>query len=416
MSLSLREGREPARAGSDAPAAINAPAGSDAPAGEGARGTGPADWRVRMRLARSRLIADPRFRHWAARIPGLRRIARGRALALFDMVAGFAYTKTLAASLDTGLLRALDGTALTRAEIGALPGLTAFPAPSTDALLTAAIGLDLIVRVADRYALGDAGASVLAEPGIPAMSAHHALTYRDLDDPVALLGVASGASGKSGRAETARFWEYAGGREDGTTPEGAARYSELMGVTQTFVAREIVAAYPFPRHRHLIDIGGGSGAFAEAVAQGAPGLRVTVFDLPDVASLARRRFEEAGLAPRCDAVGGSFHADDLPADGDLYSLVRVLYDHDDAPAQDLLRRLHDAMPEGATLIVAEPMARLGGHERVGAYFAMYLAAMQSGRCREPGEIMAMLREAGFRDARERPVASPLFTGLVVARR
>ena len=368
-----------------------------------------SDWRLRLRLLRSRIIASKRFRSLAARLPGIHRVARGRAMALFDMTAGFAYTQTLQAAIESGLLMGLHDRALTRSEIAALPGLADLPPASLDALLRAAEGLDLLVRVGDRYALGDAGASVVAEPGLAEMVRHHALTYRDLADPLLLLR-------GEGRAETARFWQYAGGRADGgTTPEGAERYSALMSATQDFVSREVTTAYPFARHRHLIDIGGGSGAFALAVARSTPAIRVTVFDLPDVAPLAEQRFAAEGFGERCDAAGGSFHDDDLPQ-GDVYSLVRVLYDHDDEPALDLLRRVHAAMPDGASLIVAEPMAGLKGHERVGSYFAMYLAAMQSGRCRTPREIVAMLREAGFSEARERPVTSPLFTGLVVAKR
>ena len=370
----------------------------------------PRDWRIRARLARSRLIASPRFRRLAARLPGLSAITRSRSRALFDLTAGFAYTQGLRAALESGLLDALADRAATRDELAATLVPDELSDGALDALLTAAIGLGLVVRVNEHYALDDAGVALLNEPGVAAMVRHHALTYRDLADPLALLRGGT-------QPETAAFWQYAGGRaEAGTTPEGAARYSELMAVTQGFVAREVIDAYPFGRHRHLIDIGGGSGAFALAAATAAPDLHVTVFDLPDVAPLAMERFAAAGLGDRAKSVGGSFHGDALPSDGDVYSLVRVLYDHDDAPALELLTRLRAAMPDGAILLVAEPMAELRGAKRSGAYFALYLAAMRSGRCRTPERIVTMLRAAGFRHARERWVRSPLFTGLVVAHR
>lgn len=359
--------------------------------------------RRRARLARSRLIASARFRTVAARTPGVRRVARSSANALFDLTAGFAYSQALAATVELGLIeRCANGA--TGADLAAVD----LPPPALDALLDAAVALDLLARVGDTYMPGDLGAALMGEPGLVAMVRHHALPYRDLARPVALL------RGET-EPETAAFWQYAGGRADGgTTAEGAARYSDLMAVTQGFVAREVVDAYPLRRHRHLVDVGGGSGAFALAAARAAPALRVTVFDLPDVAPLAAKRFAAEGLGARANAVGGSFHDDALPGDADLYSLVRVLYDHDDAPALDLLQRVRAAMPDGATLILAEPMADLPGHERVGAYFAMYLAAMRSGRCRSPTRICAMLHQAGFASARPRAVRSPLFTGLVVA--
>ena len=360
--------------------------------------------RQRARLACSALIGSPRFRSLSARTPGVRRIARARANALFDLTAGFAYSQALAATVDLGLIeRCANGA--TRAKLTEID----LPAPALDALIDAAVALDLLARIGDTYFPGDLGAALVGEPGLLAMVRHHALPYRDMADPVALLRGDTAP-------ETAAFWQYAGGRaDDGTTLDGAARYSDLMAVTQGFVAREVVDAYPLARHRHLLDVGGGAGAFAVAAARAAPKLRVTVFDLPDVVPLAAERFAAEGLGERGDTVGGSFHDDALPGDADLYSLVRVLYDHDDAPALDLLKRVRSAMPEGATLILAEPMAELPSHERVGAYFAMYLAAMRSGRCRSPARICAMLREAGFARAKPHRVRSPLFTGLVVAR-
>ena len=361
--------------------------------------------RRRARRARSRLIGNDRFRRAAAAIPGIRRIARSRANALFDLTAGFAYSQALFALVELDLIeRCLDG-----ASAATLADEVELPDAALVALLDAGVALGILARIGDSYFIGDLGAALLGEPGLVAMVRHHALTYRDLVDPVALLRGAT-------RPETAAFWQYAGGRAaEGTTPDGAARYSELMAATQGFVAREVVDAYRFGRHHHLVDVGGGTGAFAVAAARDAPRLRVTVFDLPDVAPLAARRLEAAGLAARATAIGGSFHDGELPRDGDVYTLVRVLYDHDDAPALALLQRLREAMPDGATLLVAEPMADLPGHPHVGAYFAMYLAAMRSGRCRSPQRIIAMLDRAGFRAAKRRRVRSPLFTGLVSAR-
>lgn len=361
--------------------------------------------RRRAWLARAGLIRSARFRRFAAATPGVRRIARARANALFDLTAGFAYSQALLAVVELDLVSRCTGGA-THEELAAD---IALPSGRLDTLLDAAVALDLLARIGDTYLPGDLGAALLGEPGLTAMIRHHALPYRDLQDPIALLRDET-------EPETAAFWQYAGGRADrGTTPDGAARYSALMETTQAFVAREVVDAVPFRRYQKLVDVGGGTGAFALAAARSAPELHVTVFDLPDVIALARERFEAAGLLDRSAAVGGSFHIDPLPGDGDIYSLVRVLYDHDDAPALDLLSRVRSAMPGGATLLVAEPMASIPGHERVGAYFAMYLAAMRSGRCRSPERLSAMLTDAGFSRVRNHKVRTPLFTGLILAR-
>ena len=113
--------------------------------------------------------------------------------------------------------------------------------------------------------------------------------------------------------------------------------------------------------------------------------------------------------------GDAFH-ESLPGGADLVSLVRVVHDHDDEAAMVLLRGVRAALPEGGTLLVAEPMAGVRGAERVGgAYFGLYLLAMGSGRARTPAELRGMLLRAGFRSARVRGTATPVQTGLIVAR-
>ncbi|MFY7916088.1 MAG: methyltransferase, partial [Rubrivivax sp.] len=139
-------------------------------------------------------------------------------------------------------------------------------------------------------------------------------------------------------------------------------------------------------------------------------------DLPAVADNARARFARLGLADRAQAKGGDFHRDALPEGADVVSLVRVIYDHDDAPALALLRQARRALQPGGTLLLAEPMAGTAGAERMGAaYFGLYLTAMGSGRSRTPAQLTAMLEQAGFADVRQRTTALPLQAGLLVAR-
>jgi demethylspheroidene O-methyltransferase len=226
---------------------------------------------------------------------------------------------------------------------------------------------------------------------------------------------------RRGHGELARYWAYAGGHAGDRAPgtleaQSTAPYSALMSATQPLVAGQVLDAYPIGRHRHLLDLGGGEGVFAAAALARAFRLRATVFDLPAVADAARARFARLGLADRAQAVGGDFHRDALPQGADIVSLVRVIYDHDDAPALAILRAARRALPRGGTLLLAEPMAATGGAEPMGAaYFGMYLLAMGSGRSRSAERLGALLREAGFERIRERATALPLQAGLLVAR-
>jgi demethylspheroidene O-methyltransferase len=165
-----------------------------------------------------------------------------------------------------------------------------------------------------------------------------------------------------------------------------------------------------------VDVGGGEGAFLEAVARAAPRLRLTLFDLPPVAERARLRFEGAGLSDRARVVGGDFHADPLPTGADLMTFVRVLHDHDDGPVLALLSAARRALPDDGTLLIVEPMAGVPGAEAMGdAYFGFYLLAMRRGRPRTPDELAELVRRAGFAEARALATRTPMLAGLLVAR-
>jgi demethylspheroidene O-methyltransferase len=189
-----------------------------------------------------------------------------------------------------------------------------------------------------------------------------------------------------------------------------------MALSQPMVAAEVLAAYPFERHRCLLDVGGGEGAFVAQVARRARGLALMLFDLPAVADRAAVRLAQLGLGERTRAFGGDFLVDPLPVGADIVSLVRVLHDHDDATVLALLQAIRRALPAGGTLLIAEPMSGTQGAEPVGdAYFGFYLLAMQRGRPRTPDELKALLARAGFGQSRLIPTNTPLVTRLLVAR-
>ena len=370
---------------------------------------GEPGWQDRWRAIRNRLLASPRFQRWAAAFPFTRPIARRRARDLFDLCAGFVYSQVLYACIDLNLFERLASGPRTTSDLARLLGL---PEPGALRLLKAAETLGLVERAGpDRFALGELGAALLGNPGVAEMVRHHAMLYRDLADPVALL------KGIRGPTNLGSYWAYAGeGRPETLNGDRTRDYSDLMGVSQALIAGDVLDAYPLARHHRLLDIGGGNGAFLSAAGARWPDLKLALFDLPPVAEQARARFEREGLADRAEAVGGDLFADPLPRGADCCSLIRVVHDHDDGPALAILKAARAALEPGGALILAEPMSGTPGAEPIGeAYFGFYLLAMGSGRPRTPGELIAMLDAAGFSGAGLRPTRRPLLTRLIVAK-
>ena len=339
----------------------------------------------------TRLIANPRFQHWASGFLLTRGIARRDGAEIFDIVQGFVQSQVLSALVELDLLNRLAEGPQSPADLARRAGMAE---DRMAILLQAGAALGLLRRRRDgRFALARKGAAILGAPGLEAMIRHHRAFYADMADPVALLR-------GEGETELARFWPYVFGAAAEVEPEVARRYSDLMAQSQGLVAQDVLRMVSFKEARHLLDIGRGSGAFLAAVAARSPDLRLSLFDLPEVIPSARARLTQAGLTARLTLVPGSFRSDPLPEGADTISLIRVLYDHDDATVTALLAKVHAALPAGGRLIVAEPMAGGVRPERAGdVYFAFYTMAMGTGRARSAARIAEMCRGAGFTDIR-----------------
>lgn len=369
-----------------------------------------ADFRLGYVARRNRVFSSPRFQYWAARLPLIRWIARSRANGAFDLLAGFAYSQVLRAYVEGGLFDVLADGPIEPGEVAERMALSEAAALT---LLRAGRPLMLSEEVTPgQWMLGEQGAVFATNPGVQAMVRHHRLLYADLADPLALL--------RADRREPtalSRFWTYAGALHGATERgEDTAEYSQLMAASQHFVADEVLASVSFRNVNRLLDVGGGHGAFLAAIGTAHPHLELGLFDLPEVVDTGGPNLAARVGAQRVSAHPGNFFKDSIPQGYDMVSLVRILHDHDDAPAQALLANIRASLAPGARLLIAEPMAQIPGCEPMGeAFFGLYLWAMGSGRARSPAEITAMLRAAGFASARLVATAQPVNASVIIAR-
>lgn len=353
----------------------------------------------------TRLMASRRFQRWATRFPLTRRIVRSEGEAMFDLVAGFCHSQILQAFVRLELPQMLLEQEMS---LEALAHDARVPPDRMRALLAGAIALDLLhLRRSGHYALTRRGAALAGVPGLMGMIDHHDILYLDLADPVAFF---------RGEVETelADFWPYVFGAGGATNPDTAARYSQLMADSQLLVAEDTLAMVDFRKAGHVMDVGGGTGAFLTALGQAHPDLSLTLFDLPAVAQVAEERFLAASLAKTVEIVPGSFRDDPLPQGADTITLVRVLYDHADETVAALLHAVFAALPAGGRVVISEPITGGESPHRAGdAYFALYCMAMRTGRARSAAEISMLLEEAGFAQLHSPKARRPYITSVVV---
>jgi hypothetical protein len=169
-----------------------------------------------------------------------------------------------------------------------------------------------------------------------------------------------------------------------------------------------VAAYDWRGVRHVLDAGGGDGGLLEEVLRAQPGVRGTLVELPGRLAGARDRLAAAGLADRCEIVGGSFF-DPLPPGAGVYLLSKVLDDWDDESAVAILRRCREAAGSSGRVVLVGGLPeerRPDGDARSD----LMMLVLVGGRERSRDEVLAVVEQAGLAVS----AARPEFTELVPA--
>lgn len=346
---------------------------------------------------------------WQARLmrwPITKWIAHREAVSLYNICAGFAYTQILRACVEMDLFKVL---AEEPRSLAALARKFQVPEGRLEVLLDGAIALKLIrQQKTGDYAIALSAAALIADDGLASIIRHHDLMYQDLADPLAFLRNKGGQSMQD-------FWNY--DMTHTASAGSASDYTSVMASTQAMVASQVVAAYPFKRHRQMADVGGGLGVFATAVARSAPRLSITLLDLPGVAERANHHIAAEGLQAQVKAVAGDYRDLVLPEDTDLVTLVRVLHDQDDDDAARLMANVYRAVRPGTRILLAETMKDSGGSRTIGAgYFGLFLLAMGRGRVRSKAQISSFLRDAGFDDIHEYSTGLPAIVRVLTATR
>jgi len=371
-------------------------------------------WHDRFLQWLERLYASPKMYQWTLSNPLTRWVTQRRTQKIFDLMSGFVYSQVLLGCVRLDLFKILHHKPM---DLQQIAQQTQLPEPALQRLLLSAVSLGLLERRShQRFGLGALGVPLATHAGIGAMVEHNHLLYRDMQDPLAFLNNAWLGS-------MADYWPYA---HDAQAAERAAqdkfsRYSDLMASSQGFVVQEILGSYFFDEHRCVLDVGAGKGRFASELALHAPHLKLKLFDLPPVLELAKSTFQSKGLLDRLALHPGNFLHDPLPQGADLVTLVRVAHDHPDEVVQQLLQKIHDALPAGGTLLLAEPMALThaqsgDGAQQTDAYFHFYLLAMGAGRLRTPQELMQMMRQAGFVCVEQVPNNMPIHAQILLGRK
>jgi hypothetical protein len=196
-------------------------------------------------------------------------------------------------------------------------------------------------------------------------------------------------------------WAYRAER-----PEESAIFDLAMESLTGASNRALLDAYDFGRFGSVVDVGGGNGALLAALLGEYPAMRGVLLDQPHVVANAAAVLERAGVADRCEIVGGSFF-DDVPSGGDAYTLKSIIHDYEDEPAVAILRICRRAMGAHATLLLIERIVGPPNEDPRTKFSDLNMLVAPAGKERTLHEWDALLSRAGFRLATDTPSTSGL---------
>jgi SAM-dependent methyltransferase len=187
-------------------------------------------------------------------------------------------------------------------------------------------------------------------------------------------------------------------------PEAAAEWDRSMDQTARDWLHSLTAIYDFTPIGTIVDVGGGHGTVIAGILKDIPTARGILFDLPHVVAGAGPLLAAAGVAERCEVVGGDMFAA-VPRGGDAYIIARVLFNWDDERALALLTSCRRAMGTHARLLVIDVVDADADKPRFAAFGDLNLLLLFGGRQRTESEFRTLFQAAGYAIAQILPTQS-----------
>jgi SAM-dependent methyltransferase len=187
-------------------------------------------------------------------------------------------------------------------------------------------------------------------------------------------------------------------------PEQAQVFDAAMVSIHGRETPAILAAYDFACRGVVADVGGGNGSVLIALLQRFSQPRGILFDLPGVVNRARQAIAAAGLAERCEVLGGSFF-ETAPPGADAYLLRHIIHDWDDERSLEILRNIHRAARPDSRLLIIETLIEPGNEPSFAKLLDLTMLVIPGGQERTADEYRRLLNAAGFELARIIPTTA-----------
>ena len=190
-------------------------------------------------------------------------------------------------------------------------------------------------------------------------------------------------------------------------PARLRQFAHAMSAISLGAGMAIAAKFPWRDHGSVIDVGCAEGAVPVQIALAHDHITGGGFDLPSLEPIFDEYVANLGLGDRLGFTAGDFFADPLP-EADVLVMGHILHDWDLDEKRLLLRKAHEALPEGGALIVYD--AIIDDERRENAFGLLsslnMLIETPGGFDYTGADCRGWMRETGFRESYVEPLVGP----------
>jgi hypothetical protein len=318
---------------------------------------------------------------------------------LFELAAGFMRSRAFLTACQLELFTLLGDAGRGSEEVAKSLGADA---RATDRLMNALVALGLLTKRADRFANGPEAARFLVRgrPDFMGGLDHWAHLWDSWGTLTAAVRTGGSVLPRPVGERGAEWLEA---------------FIAAMHWRACQHAPAVVAALDIAGVSRVLDVGGGSGAYAAAFVRAKPDLQAVVIDLPAVLPITARYVEDSGLAGRIRLVPGDYDRDPLGEDFDLVLLSAILHSNGPEANRALLAKVAAALRPAGQVVVQDFLvddSRTG--PTFGVLFALnMLVGTTAGDTYTEAEVRAWMAAAGLGEIRRQDM--PFGTSLLVGR-
>lgn len=314
------------------------------------------------------------------------------------------YLPAMSVADELGMFEALSAEALTTAELADKLSLNPF---ALDIHLSLVAALGLVERRAERWRATPVARTYLLPDG-PFYWGH---LFRSARTENALHAKLRDAL-KRGTIDTAGMsveaWET--GQLEIEQARGIAAF---MHAHSLYPAIGAARSGAFDGVTSLLDVGGGSGVFAIAIAEQHPEVRTTVLDLRAMCEAAQHYIDQSDAADRVSTIAVDMFREPWPEGHDALFFSNVFHDWRPETCAELAAKAFAVLPSGGRIYLHEQLMRdTGDGPATTASFSMLMLLGTRGKQYSLPEFANILGSAGFGEPRA--LATAGFYSLVVA--